>query len=139
MNGALRVFLRRCALAPQLNQEHEQRKRPDGTEKTDESMSRRSATIFAFAIAGLLTAVGWQQVMIYKAPPVQKLELWFPFLCFGQFPNEVFRVLITLIQFPFFATAFALGIKRWKSAPVLTVVLLIYALCVCTAFVRTSS
>jgi len=97
-------------------------------------VSRRSLTILAFVIAGLLTVVGWQQVMIYKQPPIQKVALWFPFLLLIRLPDEVLRVSLTLVQFPLFAAAFALGIRRWRIAPVLAVVLLSYALCLCAAF-----
>ena len=97
-------------------------------------VSRRSLTILAFAVAVLLTVIGWQQVMIYKQPPIQKLALWFPFLILIRLPDEVLRVLLTLIQFPLFAAAFALGIRRWRIAPILAVVLLSYALCVGAAF-----
>lgn len=97
-------------------------------------MSRRSLTIIAFSIAVLLTVVGWQQVLIYKQPPIHKAALWFPSLVILRVPDEVLRVLLTLIQFPLFAVAFALGIRRWGVAPVVAAVLLCYALCVWGAF-----
>ena len=97
-------------------------------------MSRRSLTILAFVIAGLLTVIGWQQVMIYKHPPIQNLALWFPFLLLIRLPDEVLRVLLTLVQFPLFAGVFALGIRRWKIPLVIAVVLVTYALCVGAAF-----
>jgi hypothetical protein len=102
-------------------------------------VSRRSLTILAFVIAGLLTVIGWQQVMIYKQPPLQKLALWFPFLLLIRLPDEILRVLFTLVQFPLFAAAFALGIRRRSVAPVVAAILLSYALCVCVAFAILSS
>jgi len=96
-------------------------------------MSCRSVTILAFVIAALLTVIGWQQVMIYKEPQLQKLILWFPILILIRLPDDLLHVLLTLVQFPLFAAAFVLGIRRWRIAPVLAVVLLSYTLCVCVA------
>ena len=96
--------------------------------------SRRWLTISAFALAVLLTVAGWLQVMIYKSVEEEKVAVWFPFLLLLKLPDEIFRVLLTLIQFPLFAAAFAWSIRRWKVAPVLAFVLLSYGLCVCLAF-----
>lgn len=49
-------------------------------------------------------------------------------------PDEFGRILLCLIQFPLFATAFSLGIRRWKTFPTLCLVLFSYALCVLGAF-----
>jgi hypothetical protein len=85
-------------------------------------------------IAAILTAVGWQQVMIYKEAPLQKLAFWFPFLVLVRFSDETLRLLLAFVQFPLFAAAFAFGIRRWRVVPVLAVILLSYAFCVLAAF-----
>lgn len=72
--------------------------------------------------------------MIYKEVQEEKVAVWFPFLLLVRLPDEISRVVLTLIQFPLFAGAFAWSIRRWRVAPVLAVVLLSYGLSVFLAF-----
>lgn len=97
-------------------------------------MSRRAYIIVAFVIAGLLTLLGWQQVLIYKLPPPHKFVAWFPLLVLIPLPDELLGVLFSLVQFPLFAAGFAFGIRRWHPLPVAIAVLLAYGLCVAAAF-----
>lgn len=85
-------------------------------------------------VALVLTATGWQQVMIYKQPALPKLAVWFPSLLLIRFPDEMLRVLLTLVQFHLFAAAFAVGIRRWRVATVAITLLIVYTLCVFAAF-----
>jgi hypothetical protein len=99
-------------------------------------MSRRTLTIIAFTCAVVLTTIGWQQAMIsYAQPRLLKLALWFPFDILIQPFGDVPRLSVTLIQFPVFAAAFALGIRRWGAASVTVAVMLVYSLFVAAAVV----
>ena len=97
-------------------------------------MSRRALTILSFAVALLLTVIGWQQTLIYKTPPLHKVAIWFPFVLLNPSSDDALMVLLSFIQFPLFAAAFVWGSRRWKVTPTLTVVLLGYGLCVAGAF-----
>lgn len=97
-------------------------------------MSKRGLVVSAFTVAIILTVVGWQQVMIYKTPPLTKAAVCFPSLFLVRFDDELFRVSLTLIQFPLLAGMFTLGIRRWRPSIVAPTVILVYALCVVAAF-----
>jgi hypothetical protein len=97
-------------------------------------MSRRILIVVSSAVALLLTAIGWQQTLIYKDPPEHKIAIWFPFVVLNPSPDDMLMVLLSLIQFPLFAAAFVLGSWRWKATWVLAIVLLSYALFVAAAF-----
>jgi len=91
--------------------------------------------LLAFAVAILLTAVGWQQVMIhYVQMSTVKLALYFPFLVLVG-TRDFGAVLLSFIQWPLLAGAFALGLRRWKSGVVLGAVGAIYALAVVVALI----
>lgn len=96
-------------------------------------MNPRNLTILAFSIAAVLTIVGFQQVWLTKWTPPLKDAAWFPLLLILRLPEEFSRILLCLIQFPLFATAFSFGIRRWKVLSTLCVVLFSYALCVLAA------
>lgn len=93
-------------------------------------MSRRIYTILAFILAVLLTVIGWSQTLVYEECPVNKLALWFPSIEIFNPSDDIHTVFISLIQFPILATLFALGIRRWRVASVLLVLVLVYALLV---------
>jgi hypothetical protein len=96
-------------------------------------VSRRALTCLSFAVALLLTAVGWQQTLIYKTPPLQSVAIWFPFVVLNPSSDDWLMVLLSLMQFPLFAMAFVWGSRRWKVTPTLIIVLLSYGLCVAGA------
>jgi hypothetical protein len=88
---------------------------------------RRIYTAIAFVLAIMATVVGWSQSLIYKNTPPVPLALWFPLVVMS--PEEVFVTLaVSFIQFPLFALAFAMGIRRWPVARVVIVLMLAYAL-----------
>jgi hypothetical protein len=97
-------------------------------------MSNRSLTILAFGIAIILTIFGFQQVWLYKWVPPQRIAVWFPLLLIFRLPEEFSRLFVCLVQFPILATAFSIGIRRWKITPTLCAVLLSYGLFVAVAF-----
>jgi hypothetical protein len=97
-------------------------------------MSNRSLTLLAFGIAIVLTIGGLQQVWFYKWVPPQRIAIWFPLLLIFRLPEEFSRLSVCIVQFPLLATAFSIGIRRWRIIPTLCAVLLGYALCVAVAF-----
>ena len=97
-------------------------------------MSRGKYVILVFVAAVILTVIGWQQVMIYKAPVVARMCLWFPFIVLLG-ARDVGAVLVSLLQFPAFATAFSFGVRRSPVVRVFAALLGIYALCIGIAFI----
>lgn len=92
-------------------------------------MSRSSYAILGFVFAIILTVLGWQQVMIYKAPVVLRLCFWFPFIVLLG-ARDLAAGLVSLLQFPAFAAIFAFGMRRWSAGRLFATLLGIYALCV---------
>ena len=88
-------------------------------------MSPRALTIIAFVVAIAATVVGWSQSMMYKWPPPVRLASWFPFVVLSD-ARDVGAVFASFIQFPIFALAFSLAIRRWSVVRVLIVLALIY-------------
>lgn len=101
-------------------------------------MSQRDLRIVAFGIAVALTMGGFKEVCAYKWVPPERIALWFPVLLIFQLPLEL-RLLVCLAQFPMLATAFSLGVRRWKAIPMLCLVLLGYAMLVAVAFSKIES
>jgi hypothetical protein len=90
-------------------------------------MSRRIYIAIAFVLAIVATVVGWSQSLIYKDTPPVPLALWFPLVVISRV-KELACVAVSFIQFPLFASAFAVGIQRWPGARVVAVLALTYAL-----------
>jgi len=78
-------------------------------------------------VAIVATVIGWSQSLNYKITPVVPLALWFPLIVLTG-AREVAAVALSLLQFPLFATAFALGIHHWPAVRVLGVLMLTYGL-----------
>ena len=97
-------------------------------------MSRRIYIAIAFILAIVATVVGWSQSLSYKDTPPVPLALWFPLVVMS--PDEVFVTLaVSFVQFPLFAWAFAVGIRRWSVARVVAVLALTYTLLASVALV----
>jgi hypothetical protein len=101
-------------------------------------MFPRALTIVSFVIAGILTVLGWQQFLTYKAPPVEKVALWFPLLVLIPLPDELLRILLSLVQFPLH-DSFRYRHPPLAPALVLIVVLLTYAWCALAALAMVKS
>jgi len=95
--------------------------------------SRRSCTVIAFALAITATIVGWSQSMLYKVIPEVPLCLWFPLAVIAARTISG-AVVLSLMQFPIFAVAFSIGIRRWSAPKVILMLMLFYALSVGFAF-----
>lgn len=97
-------------------------------------MSRRVHIIIAFVVAVAATGIGWSQTLIYMITPVVPLALWFPLIVLTG-AHDVQAVALSLVQFPLFATAFALGIRRWPVVSVLGGLVLLYGLLAGSAYI----
>ncbi len=98
-------------------------------------MSLRSQRLVAFAVAILLTALGWHQVMIhYVGMSTVKLALFFPFLVLAG-ARDFVAIVLSFVQWPLLAGAFSLGLRRWKGSVVLGALGAVYALAVVAALV----
>lgn len=96
-------------------------------------MSRRIYIISAFILAAVATIVGWSQTLNHKITPPVPLALWFPLIILTGSTNLT-AVALSLIQFPLFAIAFTLGIRRRPVARVAVALTLTYALLAGIAF-----
>ncbi len=96
-------------------------------------MSGRVYIPIAFALAIVATVIGWSQSLNYKITPVVPLALWFPLIILTG-ARELVAVALSLIQFPLFAIAFTIGIRRWPVARVVAALMLTYALLAGIAF-----
>jgi hypothetical protein len=96
-------------------------------------VSRRIYIAIAFVLSILATVIGWSQSLNYKATPPGPLALWFPLVVITG-ARELAAVALSVIQFPLFATAFAVGLRRWPVGRVIIVVALTYALLAGLAF-----
>jgi hypothetical protein len=98
-------------------------------------MARRAYITTAFAFAILATIIGWSQTFIYYVnSPVIPAICWFPLVVLVQPLGDVEMIVLSLIQFPLFATLFVLGIHRWSVATVLSVLGVVYILMIGIAF-----
>lgn len=95
--------------------------------------SRRYIIALAFIVAGLLTLLGWSQTLAYKTFPAQKLALWFPLIVISDAMKNGFELAFSVIQFPLFATIFALCLRRWSVGSAFLATLFFYTVCVLTA------
>jgi hypothetical protein len=98
-------------------------------------MSNRSLTKLAFGIAIVLTICGICRVWIYKGVPPGRIAVWYPLMLIFWLPWWG-KALLCSLQFPFFAAAFSIGIKRWKVIPTLCLILFS---CVAAAFAMIES
>ena len=96
-------------------------------------VSRRLYIAIAFILAIVATIIGWSQSLNYKITPVVPLALWFPLIILTG-ARELAAVALCLIQFPLFAIAFTVGIRRWPVARVIAALTLTYALLAGIAF-----
>ena len=96
-------------------------------------MSRRIYIFTAFVLAIVATVIGWSQSLNYKITPVVPLALWFPFITLTG-ARELSAVALSLIQFPLFAIAFTVWIRRWPVGRVVAALMLTYALLAGIAF-----
>jgi hypothetical protein len=90
--------------------------------------------VLAFVLAVAATVLGWSQSLNYKITPLVPLALWFPLVVILG-ARELAAVGLSLIQYPLFATAFSVGIRRWPVTRVIGVLGLTYVLLAATAFV----
>jgi len=97
-------------------------------------MSRRAYIIIAFVLAIAATIIGWSQTFASKTWPPSHTALWFPVNVITNVFGDEMMVLLSLIQFPIFATLFALGVQRWSVAFVSAALGFAYSLMVCIAF-----
>lgn len=95
-------------------------------------MSRKWLTFWAFALSIGATIVGWSQTLIYYDIQPIATPLWFPLIVVTN-ARDSGMVFLSLIQFPIFATAFSLGIRKWRMRNVIIVLLAIYASLVAAA------
>jgi len=98
-------------------------------------MSRRAYIIIAFVLAIIVTIIGWSQTFASKTWPPSHTALWFPLNVITNIYGGEKMVLLSLVQFPAFATLFALGVRRWSVSSVSAALGSAYALMVCIAFV----
>jgi hypothetical protein len=101
---------------------------------TRKFLTHRHKSRIAWGIAILLTVAGFQQVWLYKWVSDEKVAIWFPFLFLFRLSDDFLRVLISVIQFPLFATAYYVGLRRFRALPILCAIVLGYALCVIAAY-----
>lgn len=90
-------------------------------------MSHRIYIGIAFVLAIVATVVGWSQSLNYKDTPPVPLALFFPLVVISRV-EELGIVVVSFIQFPLFASAFAVGIRCWPVARVVAVLAFIYTL-----------
>jgi hypothetical protein len=90
-------------------------------------MSRRTIIIIAFVVAAILTVLGAHYIWNHKVVPLVRLALWFP-LPYLLHANEIPGLLLSVVQFPLLAWAFALAIRRRRVSGVLIIFVLVYAL-----------
>ena len=88
-------------------------------------MSRRTYITIAFVLAILATIVGWSQSMLYKVIPEVPLCLWFPLVVVAA-RDTISAVVLSVVQFPIFAVAFSLGLRRWSALRVILVLTVAY-------------
>jgi hypothetical protein len=75
--------------------------------------------VVAFGVAILLTALGWQQVMIhYVHMSPLKLAVFFPFLVLVG-ARDTLAIFLSFVQWPLLAAGFSLGVRRWRGPVVL--------------------
>jgi hypothetical protein len=86
----------------------------------------------ACVLAIAATVAGWSQSLIYRVVPQVPLAIWFPTIPLTG-AGGLEMVGLSLIQFPLFAVAFAIGIRRWSMARVVVALVLIYGLMVSIA------
>lgn len=76
---------------------------------------REYYVVTAYVLAVTATVIGWSQTLIFKFVPPLPLALWFPLVVVTG--SKMFAaILLSLVQFPLFATAFAIGIRKWPKA-----------------------
>lgn len=90
-------------------------------------VSHRIYIAIAFVLAIVATVVGWSQSLNYKVTPPVPLALWFPLVVISP-AKELGIVVVSFIQFPLFASAFAVGIRSWPVVHVVVILALTYAL-----------
>jgi len=96
-------------------------------------MSISSQRVVAFGVAILLTALGWQQVMIhYVGMSSLKLAIFFPFLVLLGV-RDAAAIFLSFIQWPLLATAFSYARRRWSVVTVLGILGALYFLAVLAA------
>jgi hypothetical protein len=102
--------------------------------------SLRSSFYVAIAcfLAIAATVVGWSQSLNYKTTPLVPLALWFPLVVIAGV-KQFGAVALSLAQFPLFALAFALGIRRWPVSRVLAALVVFYVLLAGIAFIIVKS
>jgi hypothetical protein len=101
-------------------------------------LCHRIYIVMAFSVAIVATVAGWSQSVIYKEPSPVALALWFPIVVLMKTRGET-AIVLSLVQFPLFAIAFALGIHRWAVGRVLTGCVIAYLLLVGIAFATVRS
>lgn len=89
-------------------------------------MSRKWLTFWAFALAIAATLVGWSHTLIYYEVQPIATPLWFPLIVITN-ARESGMIFLSLLQFPMFATAFSLGIRKWRVRSVIVLLLATYA------------
>ena len=89
-------------------------------------MPRRDYVNDAFTVAILATIGGVFDLLSFKITPPILVALWFPPVVLTGVSGFALLAL-ALVQFPLFATAFAIGIRRWSPGRVLTAIVITYA------------
>jgi hypothetical protein len=96
-------------------------------------MSRRTYIAVAIVLTAVATIAGWIHVLMYKVTPPVLYAFWFPLVVITQ-TRELVGAAVTFIQFPLFAVAFAVGIRRWPVAHVVVILAVTYAVLVGIAY-----
>lgn len=101
-------------------------------------MPRWLMVLIAFLLAIAATVMGFFESILWKHVPLVPLALWFPVVVLTE-SRSTTMLAWAFVQYPLFATAFALGIRRWPIGRVLLVIVLVYALMAGLALMKVRS
>jgi hypothetical protein len=102
-------------------------------------MMNRKFTLIAWLIAVVLTIVAWSQTLMWKSIPALHVVFWFPLLLIADSiaggRNISAEVILSLMQFPFLAICFSIGIRRWRVFIVSSTLVCVYLTLVLVAYI----
>lgn len=90
------------------------------------TMPRYGAIILAWVLALVATVGGWAFALVWLDPRPMAMACWQPFIVVTG-AREGPMILLSLVQFPLFATMFVLGSSRWPALRVALVLVAVYA------------
>jgi len=89
-------------------------------------MPRYGSIVVAYVVALAATVGGWAYALVWLNPKPMAMACWQPLIVVTG-AREGPMYLLSLVQFPLFATLFTLGIYRWPALRVMLVLAAVYA------------